>query len=153
MSTKLVAVGNVLMGDDGIAIFLAGRLEADMLALGIEVIYGETDIGYCLTQIHNGDYLIVLDGACLGKSPGEVSVLPLHTTQEAAGMTQHYLRFTDLLPIYYPEPEGMLLAVEISDTGFRYGISEVLADRADGITNEILHIVRSIEAKHKGADL
>jgi hydrogenase maturation protease len=154
MSTKLIAMGNILMGDDGIAVFLARLLEAELLALGIEVIYGETDIGYCITRVEDGDYLILLDGACLGKQPGEISLLPLcSAAAEETGMTQHGIRFIDLLALYYPRLEGMILAVEAADLSFRYEISAILMDRVHEIAAKLLHIIDSTKTQHNNVNI
>ncbi|HWT26636.1 MAG TPA: hydrogenase maturation protease [Mobilitalea sp.] len=73
MSVKLAAIGNVLMGDDGIAIAIAKKIEPELNRMGIEVVYGETDVGYCISVVDASDDIIILDASAFGKKPGEIT--------------------------------------------------------------------------------
>ena len=58
MNVKLIAIGNKIMGDDRIGPLVAEHLEKFLSQLGIEVVIGETDIGYCLSKINEKDMII-----------------------------------------------------------------------------------------------
>jgi hydrogenase maturation protease len=133
------------MKDDGIAICLAGKLHNELCGMGVDVIYGETDIGYCITQITEGDFLILMDASDLGKSPGEITLLSFdEITPDHLLLTQHGFRFLDLLRLYFPKNDGIVLAVEIAEAGFHYGLSPQLQGRFDSIAGEALNKLASI---------
>jgi hydrogenase maturation protease len=138
MSIKLIAMGNVLMQDDGIAIYIAGEMEAELIAIGVELLYGETDVGYYISKIKKGDYLILLDASCFGYPPGKITYLPIDCYQKSArDYTQHSITFLDLLKIYYPHAEGLIIAVELSEVSFYYGMSPQLSEKFNDITQEV----------------
>jgi hydrogenase maturation protease len=145
MSKKLIALGNVLMGDDGIAVAVAGILEQDLNRLGFEVIYGETDIGYCITKIKDGDFLIILDASLSGKRPGEITILPYNTaSKEGTIRTQHGLRFTDLLDLYFPAAERVILTIEAAKVSLNYQLSRILSDKINIIAEETLQVIHKV---------
>ena len=74
MSLKLIAIGNVLMKDDAIGIKVAEEIEIELLKLGVNVIYGETNIQHCISSVEKDDYIIILDSAYYGKSIGEITI-------------------------------------------------------------------------------
>lgn len=137
MSTKLLAMGNVLMGDDAIALHLATALEDKLSEIGIEVIYGETDIGYSISQINEGDYIIILDGTKTGAALGEVTCYSLESNHNRREKTFHNISFLDLMKLYYPKINGLLITVEVEQIGLYYGLSSGLQDRMAEIAKEI----------------
>lgn len=151
MSTKLIAMGNILMKDDGIAVFLAGYLKDTLCDMGIEVISGETDIGYCITQIKEGDFLILMDAARTGKNPGEVTLLSfIEAATDKRNTTQHCISFLDIINLYFPKNDGVILTIEIAEICFYYGLSAQLQDKISIILQEILlHIRKIIEIRNE----
>lgn len=142
---KLVAMGNILMEDDGIAIVVAELLKEQLTRMGIQVICGETDTGYCIANLTGCDYLILLDATSLGKEPGRITRMPLQNQPAAGGkLSQHGILLTNLLHIYFPQLQGVLLGIETAGISFCRGLSPKLADRLEDITKEILNIIRDI---------
>lgn len=145
MKKKLLAMGNLLMGDDAIAIYLASSLEEELLQLGIEVIYGETDIGYSMTRISEEDYVIFADAADFGGIPGEVKVFQLEDlVKKTNDITEHNIRFLDLIKLHMPKLEGAVLAVQIADIRFRYGLSEVLQSKFSVSKGELMQHINKL---------
>ena len=139
MSVKLIAMGNVLMKDDGIGIKIAKEIEEALIQKGIEVIYGETDFEYCISMIRPNDFLLILDGALLGESPGTVTVMPLNRfVSNKREYTQHSYSFLDLLRIYYPSVGGKIFAIQIKEITYDFGISNILQQKLKGISEDIL---------------
>lgn len=143
MAVKLIALGNVLMMDDGIAVSLTKDLEPELMELEIEVVYGETDIQYSISSVKEEDYIIILDASCIGKAPGEITKLPLyennsfHTT-----CFQHSFRFVDLLRVYYPKLNGFILAVEAAEIKPCYGLSKILFKKKNEIEAELIETIK-----------
>ena len=61
MSKKVIAMGNTLMKDDAIGIEVAKEIEEKLLEKGIEVIYGETDVQYSISNVQEDDYIFILE--------------------------------------------------------------------------------------------
>lgn len=145
MSVKLVAMGNVLMKDDGIAIAVTQQIEKELIEKEITIIYGETDFEYCISRVQENDFVIVLDAALTGKMPGKVTARPLNKFPiQKRQYTQHSYHFLDLLKLYYPQADGVILTIEISEIAFEYGISTILQGKMKDITKDILANVDQI---------
>lgn len=144
MSTKLLAIGNVLMQDDGIAIYLAKSLQAELEELGVEVIYGETDTWYGISQIKDKDRILILDAAKQGKAVGEVSV---YSMGEADGCQKqilwHDISIINLLLLYHPNNTCYMITIEADEVGLHYGLSARLKELLPIIRKETY---RKIEA-------
>lgn len=145
MAVKLIALGNVLMMDDGIAITLAKDLEPELIESDIEVVYGETDIQYSISSVNEEDYIIILDASSIGKSPGEITKLPLYDYHSChpSGF-QHSFSFVDLLKVYYPKLNGFILAIEAADIKPCYGLSSALYEKKNEIAAEIIETIRKL---------
>lgn len=145
MSVKLIAMGNVLMKDDGVAIEVTRQIEEELTKKGIEVIYGETDFEYCISNVRDNDYLLVLDAAFLGVTPGTITVVSLKKFRiYNKDYTQHSYNFLDLLKIYYPYIEGEVLAIEINEVAFGYGLSVILQENLTNIAKDALFKIEEI---------
>lgn len=143
MSVKLLAMGNVLMGDDGIAVYVAASLEEQLNQLGIEVIYGETDIGYSIAMLGREDFIIILDAARLGKTAGETNVLSFDNYSGKTGeVTQHNISFLELIRLYFPQNKGFIITIEIDEIRFHYGAGRLLEDKLAKISLEIYEKIK-----------
>lgn len=143
MRTKLIALGNILMKDDGVALRIAKDLEAELEKLGIEVIYGETDTEYCMSVLRSKDRIILLDASCFGKTAGAITRM---TLKEARGINrnhnQHDISLINLLQLYFPAIEGIILTVEAAEVGFGSELSLQLQKKLQEITKEILGLIK-----------
>ncbi|AQR94373.1 hydrogenase maturation protease [Clostridium saccharoperbutylacetonicum] len=136
---KVIAMGNSLMKDDAIGIEVAKGIEERLLERGIEVIYAETDIQYGISNIQEDVHIIVLDAACYGKNPGEITCLPLSTfISKKKRCSQHNYSFLDLLKLYYPSIKGRIFAIEVKEVEFGFGLSSGLQEKLEVISKEIL---------------
>ena len=151
MSVKLIAMGNVLMKDDGIGIEVAKELEEELTQKGIEVIYGETDFEYCIAKIRANDFLFVLDGAVLGGNPGTVTVRSLNSFQSnnKREYMQHSYSFLDLLKIYYPYVGGKVIAIQIKEITYDFGLSDFLKENLKDISKEVLSKIEMVLQERK----
>lgn len=140
MSVKVIAIGNVLMKDDGVGIETTKLIEDKLLERGIEVIYGETDFEYCISKIGKEDILYILDAASYGKNPGEITVMPLNSYKaNKNGYTQHNYSFLDLLKFHYPNIKGEILTIEANEIELGFGLSSKLEEKLIDISKEILY--------------
>ena len=143
-------MGNILMKDDGIGIEIAKEIEETLIQKGIEVIYGETDSGYCISRIRANDFLLILDGASLGEIPGTVTVLPLNKFgPNKREYTQHSYSFLDLLKIYFPNVDGKIFAIQIKEITYDFGISDLLQQKIKEISEDIIAKIEIILQERK----
>ncbi len=138
MKLKLLAIGNVLMEDDGIGVVLAKELMNELLELGLTVVIGETDLDYSLSRISKKDYLIVLDATAMVPC-GAIVSLPLEAAETIhKDETQHSLSFLHICRLYYPGIQGILLGIGINSCSCHYGISEQLYQETEEIKRILL---------------
>ena len=148
---KVIAMGNILMKDDAIGIEVAKVIEERLLERGIEVIYVETDVQYGISNVQEDDYILVLDSACYGKGPGEITCFPLNAyASKKKGYSQHNYSFLDLLKLYYPSTKGKIYAIEVKEVEFGFGLSSVLQEKLEVISKEILKRIEKYIIKNKG---
>lgn len=143
MGLKVIAVGNRMMGDDGIALCVAEQLLDSLIELGIEVIVGETDVDYCISRIRDRDELIIIDGSCSGEALGSVSSMSLLEAVEHSNVNswQHDRDLIKELKIRQLKVSGLLLCIEVSDIDFRYCLSTKLQQGLPEICREIYDII------------
>lgn len=137
MSVKLIALGNVLMKDDGIGIEVSRQIEKRLADFGIDVIYGETDYNYGLSMLKEDDFLFVIDAAIYGKTPGEITSFPLESYVSENNDSKR-INFIDRLKDYFPDIKGIVLAVEVSEVEFHYGLSTELQRKVNVIADEVV---------------
>lgn len=136
---KVIAMGNVLMKDDGIGIEVAKQIEEKLLEKNIQIIYAETDIQYSISNVKEDDHILILDAAYYGKEPGEITNLSLNAfVSKKKGYSQHNYSSLDLLKLYYPSIKGEIYAIEVKEVEFGLGLSQVLQEKLEVISKEIL---------------
>ncbi len=137
---KLIAVGNTIMRDDGIAIKVTEHLKNQLEKRKIKVIFGETDVEYCINNLETNDFVIVVDATNFGIKPGKVT---LHTfddlrTDYKQGYSQHELSILEAQKIYRQHVKGSLIGIEVAKIEFGMELSEVLKKQFTTICSEVL---------------
>lgn len=143
MSIKVIAVGNRMMGDDGIALYAAEYLSNMLVELGIEVIVGETDIDYCISLIEEKDELIIIDASCRGGELGSIFQMPLGEALDIASPNswQHDRDIIRELKIRGFKVSGLLLCIETADIAFRWGLSSQLQQLLPELCGELYSLI------------
>lgn len=153
MRMKLIAIGNRMMGDDGIAIVVAELMAAELKRQGIELIIGETDTAYCLSCIGSGGTVVILDAAMTGKEVGQVWSVPIEQAIKDYSQPnhQHGAHLLVELSTYKPFVKGLLLCIEVRDIDFRCGLSECMQARLPYICQEVGRILIEFRGEKKHA--
>ena len=149
--TVVLGIGNRLMMDDGIGVYVVERLRdenrkgaarSENCNEKLSYMVGETDIDYCLDAVGEARFIIVIDAVCAGNSPGDVTVFPLEksASQPYRGLSAHNLHLFDLLNHCNEGWEGSLIGIEPFEIRLNVGISDVLAGRFDEITDKVKNI-------------
>lgn len=141
----VLGIGNRLLCDDGIGIYIVEELLRNSPPSGIQFVIGETDIDYCLDVVTGSDYVVIVDAVISGSEPGSVSIFSLDE-ETLAG---------EKLPIYGHDchlvnellrknllhkgrmPKGYIIGVEPSEICFNMGLSPTLAGLFTVITDKV----------------
>lgn len=101
------------MGDDGIALKILWALKDKFMSMGIEPIFGETDVDFCIDSIHEGDIIFIIDSSFQNQTPGTVKVTQLCETADfVPGITQHGLNLIKMIRMYFECIQGYIITVE-----------------------------------------
>lgn len=145
MAAKVIAIGNILMGDDGIGIRVGERIKDDLVGRNVEVIIGETDFQYCTSKIKEGDFLFILDAAITGKEAGDITVIPIENYIYKGNLySQHGCSLITLINLYKKEVKGYIIAIEVEEIKFSLELSPLLQSKLNNITKETIEIIKEM---------
>ncbi|WP_108669123.1 hydrogenase maturation protease [Peribacillus acanthi] len=139
----VLGIGNQLMMDDGVGIYIVEELAKHDHTTNIEYLIGESDIDYCLDQIEGATFVIILDAVCAGKQPGEITIYPiseLHQHQPL-NLSPHNMHLFQVLYQLKERVKGYLIGVEPYKIEFHIGLSQPMNEIWNGV---ILLVKREI---------
>lgn len=141
MKTKVIAIGNTLMEDDGVGIAVVEKIREELINNNLEVIVGETDSQYCISLIEEGDFVFIIDAVYYGKNPGEITISTLEDYKYKKKYTQHSYSVIDLMKLYYKSINGFIIGIEVSSVSFKLGLSKELQNKINAISKEVLETI------------
>lgn len=149
------------MGDDGIALKVLENIDKDIGKLRktlevnkeIEIIIGETDFMYCLDNIDNNDFIIILDSTALGANPGNITTLSFDEYKRYSNcVSQHGLNLVNMLISYKKNVDGIIIGIEVSDIDFNFDISNTLKSKFVSICKDVLEKIMRILVDFRTGD-
>lgn len=144
MKTLLVfGIGNRLMMDDGIGVHVVEKLKRQSVNSIARYIIGETDTYYCLDQILEDSYIIVVDAAYLGEKPGTLSIIQLNKVLEST-VNQTSIHESHLLSeirLSGKKVEGIFIGIEPSEIDYGFNLSQDIQNRFEEIVNYVRQII------------
>lgn len=148
MKTKVIAMGNRLMMDDGIAIRIVEDLNEWLEKNNFGVFIGETDTYSCADYVNDNDWIIVIDALFLGEEPGTVSVFSLKglIDEYKKSVSIHDLSLMKLLAEENKNVNGYFIGIEVSNVDFGIELSKPLKDNYNNIKE---NIKKEIEKRRK----
>jgi hydrogenase maturation protease len=100
--TLVLGLGNVLMGDEGIGVYVVRAIEAHTLPPGVECLDGGTGGFTLLEPLEQAGRIIIIDAANDGNPIGTVSrTTPRFTRDYPPTITAHDVGMKDLLDMFY----------------------------------------------------
>lgn len=149
---KIFGVGNILLCDDGIGVKVVKSLRKKLKDFkeNIEVIIGETDYMYCLNQVKDDDFVIIVDSTNFMIKPGKVSKITLEDCDKFLFIdNQYYISSHEesLLRILRMEKrniKGYLLGIEIDKIQYSDDLSKKIKDIYEKICNNIYQDILDI---------
>lgn len=145
MNKKIIALGNIVMCDDGIGVKIAELLHYDFKLLGYDTVIGETDIENCIDKIEDTDFLILLGSSYYDIDPGTINLTPLEQIDSnSLYFSQSILTLLELLKVYNKNISGFLISVEVSEIYFDPDISSDLKIKFNDICQKCLNYITII---------
>ncbi|WP_010244485.1 hydrogenase maturation protease [Acetivibrio cellulolyticus] len=141
----VLGIGNRLMMDDGIGVYVVEELEKRNTNPDIRYVIGETDIYYCLNYIKKATYIIVVDAACLSKEPGEISTIPLEQVfkNPIQPISIHDSHLLSEIEMTGKSIEGLFFGIEPYEINYSFGLSAILQEQFFKIVEGIENIITS----------
>ncbi|MBM7621240.1 hydrogenase maturation protease [Bacillus tianshenii] len=145
----VLGIGNLLMMDDGIGIYLVQELAEKEQGSPIEYIVGESDIDYCLEQLEGASFVIIIDAVRSGKDPGEITVYSLGNLHEnnTLDISPHNLHLFQMLYHQREEIKGYLIGIEPYEIQFQIGLSENLEIKRNKIFQKVRDSINALVYK------
>lgn len=144
MDVKCIAIGNIIMGDDGVGIRVAEKLKNKLEEINISVIICETDTDYALSTINNEDYVFILDSTFSGNNPGKICFIPieLYNGNKFKIYSQHQPSLVDMIKIHKKNINGFIIGVEAKNLDFNFELSDKLKNNFNLICDEIYEFIK-----------
>lgn len=143
--TLVLGIGNRLMMDDGIGVYVVEELCKKNTYPEACYIVGETDVGFCLQQVGEASMVIIVDAAYFGKESGDIYTLPIHEVLQCSQNTISFHEF-DLfkeLKIEGKSIEGILIGIEPHEINYGIQLSNVLQDKFQDIVDKVENIIKA----------
>jgi hydrogenase maturation protease len=100
--TLVLGLGNVLMGDEGIGVYVVRALEAHTLPEGVECLDGGTGGFTLLEPLEQAGRIILIDAANDGNPVGTITrTTPQFSRDYPPTITAHDIGMKDLLDMFY----------------------------------------------------
>jgi len=148
---RIIGVGNLLMGDDGVGVEVARLLSQHPLPEGVEVIDGGTGGLSLLPYIEESDGVIFVDAVDAKETPG--TVIRLSVEEILSGrdgdipFSLHEAAVPDLLRLASElgiTPRSVLFGVQVASVTPGIGLSPLVAESLDRMVGLILDEVHSL---------
>jgi hydrogenase maturation protease len=141
--TLILGLGNVLMGDEGIGVYVVRAVQEHPLPPNVECMDGGTGGFALLGTLQSADRIILIDAADDGNAEGTVTrTTPRFSRDYPPTLTAHDIGVKDLLDVFYIQgggPEVVLYAITIDPRQpIRMSLSEKGERAADRAVERIL---------------
>ncbi|NMD69785.1 hydrogenase maturation protease [Bacillus sp. DNRA2] len=146
----VLGIGNRLMMDDGIGIYLIEQLSQINRTPHVSFLIGESDIDYCLDRIMKATFVIIVDAVFSGSKPGELTVYPLANLHEyqTLDISGHNLHLFQSLYQQKESIKGYLIGVEPYEIKFHIGLSKTLGEKWKTIFQDVSQTIDSLIVKN-----
>ncbi len=145
---KIFAIGNIILGDDGIGVkvmeLIGDQLES--YSKEVKVLIVGIDYIYCLNEINKEDTVILVDSTYFGIQPGRVSVLNLKECDKFISHCRdmHSENLLRVLREEYREIPGYLVGIEVEKVNYSLELSKTLKDSLPRITKKVFREITRI---------
>lgn len=140
----VLGIGNRLMMDDGIGVYIVEELKKRNTDPNIRYVTGETDIYFCLEQMKNALFTIIIDAALLGNEPGTISVVSLDRVlnNSIRPISVHDSHLLNEIKMTDKNSEGLFIGIEPYEINYAPCLSQILQKHYFKIIEEIENIIK-----------
>ncbi|MBW9172167.1 hydrogenase maturation protease [Clostridium estertheticum] len=143
MGKKVIAIGNSLMMDDGVALLILDKIKKSLEDNGIETIIGETDVEFCFSLLNEVDVFYIMDSTYYGNLPGSLTFKSLDDIKKIKDQSRsiHSLGLIDLINMYNMDIKGYFIGIEISNIDINLGLSDILQEKVEDISQKVMSFI------------
>ena len=150
----ILAIGNLLMGDEGIGIHIARHLQKRVDIPDVDIADGGTGGLHLLEYFMKYDLVIIVDAAADGKNPGSITMLrPEYPSDYPPTLVSHDIGLKDLLEaltLLEKKPEIVLFTISIAGTdSITLELTSEVQSSIQPATEKILNFLDSHRTKSK----
>ena len=143
LKTLVVGLGNVLMGDEGVGVYVARALEKHTLPQNVEILDGGTGGFTLLEPLQSADRILLVDATADTNPIGTVTrTTPRFSRDYPPTLTAHDIGVKDLLDVFYIQGGGrdvVLYAITIDpQQPIAMSMSPAVATAAEQAVTRIL---------------
>lgn len=149
----VIGIGSRIMMDDAIGINIVEGLRQLGTNPNITYILGETDVDYCIEEVLDFDFVIVIDAFLSGKQPGEITVLPLNELNEESEnslYSMHGVHLLNMLRCARHLPVGILIGIEPYEINYGFALSDQLERYYVHIFNKVHRHIENCIVQYEG---
>lgn len=144
--TLILGLGNILMGDEGVGVHVARKLETLPLPAAVEVLDGGTGGFVLLEPLLSAARIVMIDASADGNAVGTITRLtPRFSKDYPTTLTAHDVGVKDLLDIYSIQggaAEVILFAITIDPhQPISLALSAPIAQAAEDVVERVLQEV------------
>jgi hydrogenase maturation protease len=145
----VLGIGNRLMMDDGIGIYLVEELSKLNRTRHVSFLIGESDIDYCMKEMREASFVMIVDTVFSGNKPGELAVYSIADLHEhhTLDISAHNFHLFQSLYQQRDTIKGYLIGVEPHEIRFHLGLSSVLRDKWKTILQDVSQTIERLIAK------
>ncbi|WP_278308555.1 hydrogenase maturation protease [Caloramator fervidus] len=132
-------MGNILMGDDGISIYILKRIKDRLEDMNIKVFIVETDINFLIDIVEENDILIIVDALLSKGKVGSVNVFK--PMMNKVSFCHSYIPWHIILN---KAKEVFEIGIEVENIEFKIGLGKALEDKIDDIADDVLNSIKKL---------
>jgi len=152
--TLVMGVGNYLMGDEGIGVHIAQKMEQMSLPPYLNALDGGTGGFFLMSYFDEYPHVIFVDATMDGKPAGTVTLTePKFASDFPSALSVHDVGLKDMIETLYfmgDLPKLYLITISIKEMVPMYvGLSEEVENSIPVVINEILKLAKQIHHLEK----
>lgn len=142
MKTAVVGVGNILMRDDGVGVYVVRQIEENGTAENVTCIDGGTAAFEALDAAEGCERIIVVDAVKAGGKPGTLYRLTFDEWHVSRGASLHDVQFMDAIAITelleQRNIDVAVVGIEPEEISLGLELSEAVKGRFQDLVNAVL---------------
>ncbi|WBW99667.1 hydrogenase maturation protease [Oceanirhabdus sp. W0125-5] len=145
---KILALGNILLSNGGVTIYLADYLDKEFNALGYEVIKCENDIRCALSCIEEDDEIIIMDASFTGDDSGRIHTMNLEDYETEYFKNKAYSQSNIIFDYIFKKNKkirGKVILIEVCNMELNDRLSKMVVESFEKVALTVLEEVKKIE--------